>query len=50
MKGDFSRRIYRPAKHFSSVLMQQGRVLLDSDWNEQAAIFFSIINAPSRGI
>jgi hypothetical protein len=38
MKGDFSRRTFDPEKHFSRVLMQQGRVHLDADWNEQAAI------------
>lgn len=38
MKADLSRETFRPGKHFSSVLMQQGRVLLDSDWNEQASI------------
>lgn len=35
MKGDFTRSIYKPAKNYSSVLMQQGRVQLDADWNEQ---------------
>jgi hypothetical protein len=38
MKGDFSRDTFDKAKHFSRVLMQQGRVQLDSDWNEQSAI------------
>ncbi|MDQ3253360.1 MAG: DUF6519 domain-containing protein, partial [Acidobacteriota bacterium] len=36
MKGDFSRRTFDPRKHYSRVLMQQGRVQLDADWNEQA--------------
>ena len=35
MKGDFSRLTFDPHRHFSRVLMQQGRVLLDADWNEQ---------------
>ena len=35
MQGDFSRSTDDPDKHFSGVLMQQGRVQLDSDWNEQ---------------
>ena len=39
MKGDYSRDTFDPAKHFSRVLMQQGRVQLDADWNEQGAIF-----------
>lgn len=38
MKGDFSRNTFDPARHFSRVLMQQGRVQLDADWNEQVAI------------
>lgn len=38
MKGDFSRDTFDKTKHFSRVLMQQGRVQLDSDGNEQAAI------------
>lgn len=37
MKGDFSRDTFDPTKHFSRVLLQQGRVLLDSDWNEQTS-------------
>ncbi len=36
MQGDFSRLTFDPQKHFRSVRMQQGRVLLDADWNEQA--------------
>lgn len=39
MKGDFSRLTFKPLKHYSGVLMQQGRVQLDADWNEQQAIF-----------
>jgi len=38
MKGDFTRDTFDPAKHFSRVLMQQGRVTLDADHNEQTAI------------
>jgi hypothetical protein len=38
MKGDFSRETFDSVKHFSRVLQQQGRVQLDADWNEQAAI------------
>jgi hypothetical protein len=39
MNGDFSQNPFRNQGRYSRVLMQQGRVLLDSDWNEQAAIF-----------
>jgi len=38
MKGDFTRFTFDPTKHYRRVLMQQGRVQLDADWNEQAAI------------
>lgn len=38
MKGDFTRSTFDPEKHYSSVRMQQGRVQLDSDWNEQVDI------------
>jgi hypothetical protein len=38
MEGDFSRLTFDPAKHYAEVLLQQGRVQLDSDWNEQQEI------------
>jgi len=38
MKGDFTRFSHDPDKHYTSVLKQQGRVSLDSDWNEYVAI------------
>ncbi len=38
MYGDFSRDTFRASKHLSRVLLQQGRVLLDADWNEQTSI------------
>ena len=43
MKGDFSRSTFDPRKHYSSVRMQQGRVQLDADWNEQADILLHLI-------
>jgi hypothetical protein len=36
--GDYSRKTFSPARNFSGVLMQQGRVQLDADWNELVAI------------
>jgi hypothetical protein len=36
---DTSRDRFDPAKHYSAVLLQQGRVILDSDVAEQAAIW-----------
>jgi hypothetical protein len=38
MKGDFSRFTFDPKNRYSRVLMQQGRVQLDADWNEQLDI------------
>ena len=38
MKGDFTRDTFDPQKHYSSVRMQQGRVQVDADWNEQQDI------------
>ena len=38
MKGDFTRDTFAPESHYASVRLQQGRVLLDADWNEQADI------------
>src|SRR6266568_9234621 len=43
-KGDFTRDSFsfdpqRRRQQFSRLLMQQGRVLLDADWNEQADLF-----------
>ncbi|TFH51549.1 MAG: hypothetical protein E4G89_02045 [Methanothrix sp.] len=38
MKGDFTRCKFGTERHYRSVRMQQGRVLLDSDWNSQMEI------------
>jgi hypothetical protein len=38
MKADLTRDTFHPLKHFARVLVQQGRVQLDADMNEQAAI------------
>lgn len=38
MKGDFSRFTFDSKNRYSRVLMQQGRVQLDADWNEQLNI------------
>lgn len=36
MKADLSRNTFDPARHYSAVRLQQGRILTDADWNEQA--------------
>ena len=38
MKGDFSSWRFDPTENFNGVLQQQGKVLLDRDWNEQTRI------------
>jgi hypothetical protein len=38
MQGDFSRWTFDARARYRSVLLQQGRVLLDADWNEQVEI------------
>ena len=35
---DISRLSFDPGKHYSSVRMQQGRVMIDDDWNENERI------------
>lgn len=50
MKGDFSRSTFRPDKHYASVRMQQGRIQLDSDWNEQADIQARLVETLTRDL
>jgi hypothetical protein len=50
MRGDFSRSTFRPQKHYASVRMQQGRVQLDSDWNEQADIQAHLVETLARDL
>jgi hypothetical protein len=38
MQGDITRSTFRPENHYDGVRMQQGRVQLDADWNEQVDI------------
>jgi uncharacterized protein DUF6519 len=45
MKGDFTRWTFDKDNRFTRVLMQQGRVQLDADWNEQAAILLHYLRA-----
>ena len=50
MKGDFSRLRDNRGKGYSRVMMQQGRVLLDSDWNEQAALMQEMVRLLARDL
>ncbi|HVR98552.1 MAG TPA: DUF6519 domain-containing protein [Thermoanaerobaculia bacterium] len=45
MKGDFTRWTFDPKNQFTRVLMQQGRVQLDADWNEQTAILLHYLRS-----
>lgn len=38
MRSDISRSTFDARKHYIKVIMQQGRVQVDADWNEQADI------------
>jgi hypothetical protein len=38
MAGDYTRFTFDAAKRYAAVLQQQGRVALDSDWNEESDI------------
>jgi len=50
MKGDFTRVTFDAANHFSRVLMQQGRVTIDADPNEQAAILLHYVRTLARDL
>ncbi|MES2741998.1 MAG: DUF6519 domain-containing protein [Pseudomonadota bacterium] len=50
MKGDFTRDTFDAAKQFSRVLMQQGRVQVDADWNEQTSILLHYLQTLARDI
>jgi hypothetical protein len=45
MHGDFSRDSFDPKLNFARVLMQQGRLIVDADWNEQSAILLHYIRS-----
>ena len=47
MSGDYSRWSFDPRRHFGAVLMQQGRVHTDADWNEWVATALRRIHADS---
>jgi hypothetical protein len=50
MKGDFTRDTFDLTKNFSRVLMQQGRVTLDADGNEQAAILLHYLRTLAKDL
>jgi hypothetical protein len=50
MRGDFTRDSFKPAKAYTRVLMQQGRVQLDADWNEQNSILWRQLQGMMRDL
>jgi hypothetical protein len=50
MKGDFSRWTFDPFKNYARVLMQQGRPLVDADWNEQMTILLHRLHTVTRDL
>lgn len=50
MKFDITRDTFRPERHFSSVRLEQGRVQLDADWNEQIAIEQYLARAEAKDV
>ncbi len=50
MHGDFSRITFRPDRHFSRVLWQQGCVQLDAELNEHGAIPLHFLRALGRDL
>lgn len=50
MKGDFTRSTWDRRKRYSSVRMQQGRVQVDADWNEQADILTALRETALRSM
>lgn len=50
MQGDFTRLTFDPSKNYSRVLMQQGRVQLDADWNEAADIQLYLLRTLARDL
>ena len=50
MKGDFTRNTFDLRNRFSQVLMQQGRVTLDADFNEQGSILLYQLRMLARDL
>lgn len=43
LKGDLSRHTFARLKHYAGVLHQQGRVWLDSDWNDEVLLQLNLL-------
>ena len=49
-RGDVTRDTFDTRKRFARVLMQQGRVLVDADWNEQTSIVLHYLRSLTADI
>lgn len=49
-RGDFTRDTFYPLRHFTRVFMQQGRVSVDADWNEQVSMLLHYLRSMARDI
>lgn len=49
-RGDFTRDTANPDQYFLRVLMQQGRVQIDADWNEQIDILLRYVQGLGRDL
>ncbi len=50
MGSDISRSTFKPKKRYNSVRMQQGRVTVDADWNEQSDLQQHIERTTDRDV
>jgi len=50
MKGDFTRDTFDPRKHYLRVNMQQGRVQLDADQNEENSIILHYLQSLAKDL
>ncbi|CAM2169905.1 conserved hypothetical protein [Paraburkholderia sacchari] len=50
MKADLTRNTFDALRHFDRVLMQQGRVQLDADWNEQGELLLGALRTLAADI
>jgi hypothetical protein len=50
MKGDFTRSTFNAEKHYRGLLIEQGRVQLDADWNELQEILRHDLDTKARDV
>ena len=50
MKGDITRDTFDAHKHYNRVNMQQGRVQLDADWNEENSIILHYLQSLAKDL